>query len=338
MLDPLPGTKRLYSSREELVAGLGNLLEGKRVVAMQYSPRSKNPYVGTVDAGTVELIRSNRVKVVSSADLVQMFEARWTPGQYESHLAAGRAIDRIVAAAFAHASDLLCRGRRFTEYDLQQWIWEQFDAAGITADNPAIVGTGRNSNDPHYVPTQRSAAVIRPGNVLLLDVWGKTKQPDSVFYDITWTAFAGKSIPPKVEKIFQIVRAARDAGVRFVEHAVGKGRAIQGWQVDRACRAVIESAGYGRSFTHRTGHNIGREVHGNGANMDDFEMHDERQVLAHTCFSIEPGIYLDDFGIRSEVNVYVDEGSARVTGAVQTAMIPLLAPPSGQGHAPGRAR
>ncbi len=326
MLDRLPGGKQLYSARQELEQGLGRLLAGTRKVAMQYSPLNENPYVGTIDAGTIELVRSKRVKVVSSADLVQRFEARWTPAQLRSHLAAGRAIDRITAAAFDRAGDFLRRGRRLTEYDLQQWMWEKFGEAGITADGAAIVATGPNSGNPHYEPTPRHSAVIRPGNVLLLDVWGKTKDPAAVYYDITWTGFGADHIPASVNRIFQIVREARDSAVRFVKQSVAQGKQIEGWQVDRACRSVIERAGYGRYFTHRTGHNIGREVHGNGANMDNLEMHDTRRVMPGTCFSVEPGIYRAEYGIRSEVDVYVGEGRARVTGAIQTEMIPLLAP------------
>ncbi len=334
MLDSLPGKKQAYSARQELEQGLGRLLDGAKVVAMQYSPRNENPYVGMVDAGTVELVRSKKAKVVSSADLVQKFEARWTAAQFRSHLAAGREIDRITAAAFDRAADFLRRKRRLTEYDLQQWMWDKFAEAGVTADGPAIVATGPNSANPHYEPTAKKSAVIRPGNVLLLDVWGKMKDdPAGVYYDITWTAFAGDRIPPAVDRIYKIVRGARDAAVQFVQNAVAEGRNIEGWQVDRACRSVIEKAGYGRWFTHRTGHNIGREVHGNGANMDDMEMHDTRSVIPQTCFSVEPGIYLPKFGVRSEVDVYVDDRRARVTGAVQTEMIPLLAPRGTKGKA-----
>ncbi len=325
MLDGLPGRKHVYSSRQELEQGVGQLLAGIGLVAMQYSPRNENPYVGTVDAGTVELVRSKHVKVASSADLVQRFEARWSARQLQSHLAAGREIDRITAGAFDRAAAYLRRGRRLTEYDLQQWMWDQFGEAGIIADGPAIVATGPNSGNPHYEPSARKSAVIRPGNVLLLDVWGKTKDPAAVYYDITWTAFTADRIPPAVQKIYGIVREARDTAVRFVQEAVAERRELQGWQVDRACRGVIERAGYGRWFTHRTGHNIGREVHGNGANMDDLEMHDTRRVLPQTCFSVEPGIYLPSYGIRSEVDVYVEDRRARVTGAIQTEMIPLLA-------------
>jgi Xaa-Pro dipeptidase len=325
MLDGVPGAKYVYSSRNELVAGLGRLLAGVRVVAMQYSPRGENPYVGTVDAGTIEMVRAHGVKVIGSGDLVQDLEARWTPAQLRSHLAAGRAIDRIVAAAFDRAAGFLRRGRRLTEYDLQQWMCDRFADEDIYADNPPIVASGANSGNPHYEPTARGAAAIRRGKVLLLDVWGKTRAPGAVYYDVTWTAFAGERIPRFARKIFDIVRQARDAAVDFVRKAVAEGRRIQGWQVDCACRGVIEKAGYGRQFTHRTGHSIGREVHGNGANIDDFEMHETRRLIAETCFSVEPGIYLSEFGVRSEVDVYIGRGGARVTGAIQQEMIPLLA-------------
>ncbi len=330
MLDALPGAKSAYSARTELEEGLDRLLRGFRRVAMQYSPRNENPYIGTVDAGTVELVRERGVRVVSSADLVQSFEARWTPGQWRSHLAAGRIIDAVVAAAFDRAAGFLRRGRRLTEYDLQQWMCERFAEENIVADSPPIVACGPNSGNPHYEPTARGAAAIVPGKVLLLDVWGKTKAPEAVYYDVTWTAFAAERIPPAVDSIFGIVREARDAAVERVRRAVAEGREIRGWQVDRACRRVIEKAGYGRQFSHRTAHSIGREVHGNGANIDDFETHDTRRIVPRTCFSIEPGIYLAEFGIRSEVDVYIDGRCTRVTGARQQTMIALLAADAGQ--------
>jgi Xaa-Pro dipeptidase len=330
MLDALPGVKFSYSSRRELETGLARLLDGFRTVAMQYSPKGENPYVGTVDAGTIELVRSCGVKLVTSADLVQRFEARWNPAQLRSHLAAGKAIDGIVQGAFDRAAGFLRRGRRLTEYDLQQWMWARFDDAGVVADSPPIVAAGAHSGDPHYEPAPRRSAVIRAGEVLLLDVWGKTKVPGSVYYDVTWTAFTSDRVPPHVAKIFGIVRQARDAAIDFVRKSAGAGRSIQGWQVDRACRSVIEKAGYGEHFTHRTGHSIGREVHGNGANIDDLEMHDTRRLIPGTCFSVEPGIYLPEFGVRSEVDVYMQPGAARVTGPIQQEMIPLLAPRASQ--------
>ena len=323
-LDSLPGEKMLYAAAKELEKNLTKLLGHTRNVAMQYSPKNLIPYVSTVDAGTVELIRGLGRKVVSSADLVQEFEAAWTPEQVESHRAAGRAIDRITQAAFSEAARRVRAGKKFTEYDLQQWIMGQFRASGVTSDSPPIVAVGPHAGDPHYEPSERNSSPVRKGDLLLLDVWGKTLAAGSVYYDITWTGYLGARVPQKYAKIFSIVRAARDAAVDFVQKHVKASRAIEGWQVDHAAREVIREAGYGKYFTHRTGHNIGQEVHGTGANMDGLETRDIRRIIPHTCFSIEPGIYLPEFGVRSEVDVYVEEGRAEVTGAVQTEILKLL--------------
>jgi Xaa-Pro dipeptidase len=262
--------------------------------------------------------------VVSSADLVQQFEAAWTPEQLESHRVAGRAIDKITEAAFAEAARRVRAKQSFTEYDLQQWILGQFRSSGVTSDSPPIVAVGPHTGDPHYEPQERGSATVRKGDLLLLDVWGKTLAPKSVYYDITWVGFLGARVPAKYARIFSIVRAARDAAVALVQKNVAGGHAIEGWQVDRAAREVIRKAGFAKYFVHRTGHNIGQEVHGTGANMDGLETIDVRRIIPHTCFSIEPGIYLQEFGMRSEVNVYVDDGDAQVTGAVQTEILTLL--------------
>jgi len=324
-LDSLPGQKLVYASQEELRENLPRLLSRAKKVAMQYSPRNAIPYVSMVDAGTVELVRSLGCKVVSSADLVQKFEACWTPEQFESHLAAGRVIDRVTQEAFARAAQHVRNKAPLTEYDLQQWILEQFRANFIVTDEAPIVAVGQHAGDPHYEPKPGSSSLIGAGDLLLLDIWGKREAPGSVYYDITWMGFLGPRVPQKYTKIFSIVREARDSAVAFVQGAVAAGRVIQGWQVDRAAREVIRKARYGKYFVHRTGHNIGQEVHGNGANMDGLETQDVRRIIPHTCFSIEPGIYLPEFGVRSEVNVYVEDGRARVTGAVQKEILALLA-------------
>ena len=324
-LDSLPGEKMVYAAADELGRNLKKLVGRAKKVAMQYSPMNLIPYISLVDAGTVELIRAQGCTVVSSADLVQQFEAVWTPEQLNSHRAAGREIDRITQAAFAEAARRVRARQKFTEYDLQQWILGQFRASGVTSDSPPVVAVGPHAGDPHYKPKERGSAPVRRGDLLLLDVWGKTLSPHSVYYDITWVGYLGARIPEKYAKIFSIVRDARDAAVRFVRKNVKAGRVIEGWQVDRVARGVIRKAGYAKQFVHRTGHNIGQEVHGTGANMDGLETRDIRRVIPHTCFSIEPGIYLPDFGVRSEVNVYVGDGSAEVTGAVQTEILKLLA-------------
>ncbi len=322
-LDALPGDKMQYAAAEELTNNLKKLVGRAKKIAMQYSPMNSIPYISLVDAGTVELIRAQRCKVVSSADLVQQFEATWTPEQLDSHRAAGRAIDAIMPAAFGEAAHRVTAGDFFTEFDLQQWILGQFRAHGVVADSPPIVAVGPHSGDPHYEPRVQDSSPVRAGDLLLLDVWAKTTAPNSVYYDITWVGFLGAQIPEKYAKIFTIVRDARDAAVHFVQKNVGAGLAIEGWQVDRTAREVIRKAGFAKYFVHRTGHNIGQEVHGAGANMDGLETHDTRRIIPHTCFSIEPGIYLPEFGVRSEVNVYVADGVAEVTGAVQSEILRL---------------
>jgi Xaa-Pro dipeptidase len=324
-LDSLPGDKLLYAAAEELEKNLKKLVGRTKKVAMQYSPKNSIPSISLVDAGTIELIRAQGCKVVSSADLIQEFEATWTPEQLDSHRVAGRVIDAITKAAFAEAARRVSAGEPFTEFDLQEWILAQFRASGVVSDSPPIVAVGPHSGDPHYEPRKEGSSLVKKGDLLLLDIWAKTPAPNSVYYDITWTGFLGAKIPDKVAKVFSAVRDARDAAVHFVEENVSAGRAIEGWQVDLAAREVIRKAGFAKYFVHRTGHNIGQEVHGAGANMDSLETRDIRRIIPRTCFSVEPGIYLPEFGVRSEVNVYVAEREAEVTGAVQTEMLKLLA-------------
>ena len=324
-LAALPGDTLFYAGQEELRKNLGKLVGRAKNVAMQYSPRNAIPYVAMVDAGTVELVRSTGVKVVSSADLVQKYEACWSPAQLESHLAAGAVIDLVVRGAFELAANKVREKKTFTEYDLKQWILKEFESAGISVDQGPDIAVGPHASDPHYGPTQETASPIREGDLLLLDVWGKMRAAGSVYYDITWVGYLGAKVPEKMAKIFGIVREARDKAVDLIQSSVATGKPLQGWQVDMAARKVIEKAGYGKYFFHRTGHNIGQAVHGNGVNMDGLETHDVRHLIPKTCNSIEPGIYLPEFGIRSEVNMYIGEKEARVTGAVQQEILALLA-------------
>jgi len=323
-LDSLPGRKIEYSGWEELHKGLGKILKGSKAVAMQYSPQNNIPYIGLVDAGTIELVRKLGAKVASSADLVQKFEAAWTPAQFESHKEAGRIVDRVTQEAFARAGSFVHENKSLTEFELSQWMAAQFRANSVVADSAPNVSVGAHSGDPHYEPRAVGSFPIRKGDLMLLDVWGKLDRPGSVFYDITWMGYLGESVPAKFTKIFHIVRQARDAAIEFVKQSVSSGRATYGWEVDRAAREVIRKAGYGKFFTHRTGHSIGQDVHGNGANMDGLETRDDRRIVPHTCFSIEPGIYLPEFGVRTEVNVYVGDGEASVTGPMQEEIIPIL--------------
>jgi Xaa-Pro aminopeptidase len=324
-LDTLEGRKLVYSGWEELHKNLLKLLAGCKTIAMQYSPLNNIPYVGLVDAGTVELVRKLKKKVVSSADLVQKFEATWSAEQFESHLAAGKIVDQITREAFERAAKFVREGKPLSEFELQRWIVDQFDAHGLESADPPIVAVQPNNGNPHYGPRPDQARLIRAGDLLLLDILAKLKKPGSVYYDITWIGYLGARVPDAYSKIFRIVRQARDSAVAFVKEAVAEGREIRGWEVDRAARETIRKAGYAKYFVHRTGHSIGQDVHGNGANMDGLETRDDRRIVPHTCFSIEPGIYMPEFGMRSEVNVHVGEKEARVTGAIQNEILPLLA-------------
>ncbi len=321
----LPGDTLYYASLKELQSNLKRLLSRAKTIAMQYSPKDAIPYVSMVDAGTIEMVRGAGVKVVTSADLVQKYEACWSLVQLDSHLAAGIAIDRIIREAFLHAAHSVREAKSLTEYDLKEWILRKFAEAGIIADEGPDVAVNANASDPHYAATREKAAPIREGDLLLLDVWGKLKAPGSVYYDVTWVGYLGTKVPAMYVKIFDVVREARDRAVELIRSSVKAEKQLEGWQVDEAARKVIEKAGYGKYFFHRTGHNIGQSVHGNGVNMDGLETRDERHLIPRTCNSIEPGIYLPEFGIRSEVDVYVGEDEARVTGAMQTEILALLA-------------
>jgi Xaa-Pro dipeptidase len=320
-LKPLPGAVSLYAGWEELVAGLRTLLGGAKRVAMQYSPNCAVPYVAMVDAGTVELIRGLGVEVATSANLIQFFESRWNAAQLENHLEAGRRMDRIRGEAFARISAKQQASERVTEWEMQQFLLSRFREEGMFTDHGPDVAGNSNASNPHYNPTQAACSEIKRGDLVLIDMWAKLDQPEGVYYDITWVGYCGQQAPDPIRNVFTIVRDARDAAIQRVMGAVAAKESLCGYQVDDAARAHIRAAGYGEYFFHRTGHSIGAEVHGTGANMDNLETHDERRVIPWTCFSIEPGVYLPEFGIRSEVNVFVDETSARVTGEMQRELV-----------------
>lgn len=320
----LPGREIPYSSWKEQHAGLKKILEGKRRIAMQYSPLNNIPYVGLVDAGTIELVKSLEVEVVSSADLVQLFEARWSEEALASHLEAGKVVHAAVRAGFAAIGDAVRSKKGTNEYDVQQEMRRVFDAAGVVTDEGPVAAVNRNSANPHYMPLREDSRPIGANDFVLLDVWGKMNKPGAVYFDITWTGFVGVEVPRRCAEVFEIVREARDGAVDFVQAAMKTGRTIHGYEVDDVAREIITRRGYGSYFVHRTGHSIGEDVHANGANIDNFETRDTRQIIPGICFSIEPGIYLEEFGVRSEVNVFVEESSARVTGEIQTAIVPIL--------------
>jgi Xaa-Pro aminopeptidase len=326
-LHDLPGERSLYLSWGDLDAALPALLSGMRRIAMQYSPRNAVPTISRVDAGTVESIRDLGVEVVSSGDLVQRFEATWSDDQYASHVRTAHILRRLVDVGFAEASRRAASDRPATEFEIQAVLREGMAAKGIVATRGPIVAVNAHSGDPHHELTEETAAPIRSGDFLLIDIWGREDTADGVCADITWTGVMASEATARQREIFDIVRDARDAGIAAVREAFGEGREIRGFEVDDVVRGVIGHAGYGDRFIHRTGHSIGREGHGNGTNMDDLESRDDRLVLPRTCFSIEPGIYLDEFGVRSEVDVWIDpNGEVVVTGGTPQAEL-ILAPP-----------
>ncbi|TKS60489.1 MAG: hypothetical protein EWM72_01383 [Nitrospira sp.] len=326
VLDELPGRDQHYVSWEQQRVILSSLLKGCRRIAMQYSPLNAVPYLSRVDAGTIDLIRSFGIEVVTSADLVQRFEAVWTDEQLESHRYASMTLRSIVDAAFAHVASSITKDRALTEYGLQQFILSRIHDAGMTTSSAPIVAVNAHSADPHYGPVESGSSPITRDNLVLIDLWAKRTEPGSVYGDITWTGYTGKQVPPKQRMVFEHVRGGRDAALIFVQERVASGRFPFGWEVDDVCRNVIRGAGYGDFFLHRTGHSIGEEVHGNGANIDNLETQDSRRLIPRTCFSIEPGIYLPgEFGVRSELDVYVSDREALVYGQpLQTEIVPIL--------------
>jgi Xaa-Pro dipeptidase len=319
-LDSLPGAKRQYAGWQELFEQVKILLSPHRDVAMQYSPNNLVFTVSLVDGGTIDLVRSLGKNVVSSCDLVAQFEATWTEEQIKSHFAARDAVDALTSAAFQEIGRRVRNGGT-DEYAMLQWLLEAFRREDLVSDDPPVVAVNANSGNPHYGPNPGNSKPIREGDFVLLDVWAKQNKPAAVYYDITWTGFVGKTPSDRMREVFSVVRQARDVGVRTVQEAVSAGRSMAGWEVDRGVRTHIKNAGYGEYFIHRTGHSIGTEVHSNGANMDDLEIHDERRILPNSCFSIEPGIYLPEFGVRSEVNVLVRAKAAEVTGKIQSEIV-----------------
>lgn len=323
ILSGLPGSKSIYSGWETLQNGLTVLLAGMKTVAMQFSPFCAIPTVSMVDAGTVDLVRSFGIQVESSANLIQKFVATLSAESIESHWEAGRRMDRIRASAFEEIGRRLTEGISFTEFDIQVWIRNSFEREGLITDHGPIVATNAHAADPHYEPRSESSSIIQAGDLILIDMWAKLEGPHSVFYDITWTAFAGSSVPYEIENVFQIVTQARDAAFEVVRAAYAASKPIHGFEVDDAARGCIAQAGFGEAFVHRTGHSITQNVHGTGANMDNLETHDDRLILPNTLFSIEPGIYLEHFGIRSEFNVLTSPDAAVVTGEIQRSLLKL---------------
>ncbi len=319
-LDTLPGTKTEYAGWQELGGKLQSMLAPYKRIAMEYSPDNRVFVISLVDAGTIEVVRSFGKEVVSSGDLVSKFEATWNDEQIKSHFEARDAIDKIVAAAFKEIGNRVRNGGT-NEHAIQQWFQEAFRRENLATDDGPIVAVNANSGNPHYEPSATHSAPIKEGDFVLLDVWAKKNRPEAVYYDITWTGFVGNNPSDRQREVFDVVRRGRDAGVEKVKSAIAAGKVLAGWEVDDAARGSIQQAGFGDYFIHRTGHSIATEVHGNGPNMDNLEVHDVRRILPNSCFSIEPGVYLPEFGVRSEVNVLVREHSAEVTGKIQEEIV-----------------
>lgn len=323
-LDSLPGKQEFFLAWREMHEKLRAALGSPKRIAMQYSPMNAIPYVAVVDAGTIELVRSFGHEVVSSAGLVQEFEAVMDEEAYRSHVEAGEIVQRIKDEAFALMDDALRRGKAVTEFGIKEHIVERFREEGLTNDGESpIVGFNDHPADPHFEPTRENAYTLRSGDTILVDLWARKDDPRGVYYDITWCGFAGKNPPAEYARIFAVVRDARDAALEFVRRRFAAGSPVRGWEVDDACREVVVAAGYGNEFIHRTGHSIGVRVHGNGVNMDNLETRDERLLVPGICFSIEPGIYLAGrMAVRSEIDVFVTPaGKIEVAGATQRDLI-----------------
>jgi Xaa-Pro aminopeptidase len=275
-----------------------------------------------VDAGTVEAVRERGVEVVSSGDLVQQFEAVWTPDQIASHDAASAALYRIKDRAFDVLRQV-ARGQRTTEYALQQQMVGWFGEEGLVSSDPPVVAVMANAGNPHYLPTASSHRAIEPDQLVLLDLWGKLSTPGAVYADITWVAYTGARVPEEMSRAFAAIARARDVAVDAVQAALSAGRPVRGFEVDRAARAVLEQAGYSEAILHRTGHSLGESVHGNGAHLDDYETRDERQLLPGSGFTVEPGLYFPGFGVRTEINVVITGNEARISGPRQPAITTL---------------
>jgi Xaa-Pro aminopeptidase len=317
----------VYLPWSQLHEHVRTALAGARRVSMQYSPMNAIPYVSRVDAGTVELVRSFGVEVVTSADLVQQFEAVMAPEQLQSHLDAAVLMRAVVDRTYAEVARRLRAGEATSEREIQDFMMSLYAEGNLVTDHPPIVAVGPHSAMPHYAPPEHGSAPLVRGELLLTDLWAKLDQPHSIYFDITWTCFLGETVPDEHRRVFEVVRGGRDAAIEFVTGRARAGEPVFGWEVDDAARAYITSQGFGEYFIHRTGHNIHEMVHGNGANIDNLETRDERPLVPNTCFSIEPGVYLPGkFGIRSEVDVYLTENDAVVSGQpIQTELIPVLA-------------
>jgi Xaa-Pro aminopeptidase len=323
-LDHLPGKKVIFRSWQDLHHVLKEMLRGKRTIAMEYSQENDIPYIAMVDSGTIELVQKTGVRVASSGDLVQLFEARWDEEQRKSHMEAVKRVNDVKDEGYRFISENIRNRKAITEFDVQQFMWELFENKNLTADHPAIVAANANASNPHYSPERHHSALLREGDLVLIDIWGKLKARDTIYGDITWMGFIGKEVPGRQQEIFDIVKGAQQNAFQLIAENFRKGQLTFGWEADQAARDYISERGYGDYYLHRTGHNIGQEVHGNGAHLDNLETRDRRKLIPGTGFSIEPGIYLPEFGVRSEIDVYITDEGPVITSPEQTEILRLL--------------
>lgn len=326
-LSHLPGEQYVYLPWEQQHALLKEILADAKKIAMQYSPMNAIPYVSIVDGGTIDLIRSFGIEIVSSADLVSIFESHLTMEDFETHRKAGILMQEIKNAAFKEIANRIRSGKPPKEYEIQEFMHNLMRQNNLIWGDGPVVAINEHAADPHFEPTPENSYTMQMGDLVLIDLWAKLNQPRSIYYDITWMGFIGESVPDKIENLFAIIASARDAAYNLVKDRFSSNTPVYGWEVDKACREVIEKAGFGKYFIHRTGHNIGEEVHGNGTHIDNLETKDLRRIIPGSCFSIEPGIYIPDekLGFRTEIDVFVtDNGEVEVVGDIQQKVIPIM--------------
>ena len=325
VLDHLPGKKIVYLGYKEMENKLSKLFKKGNKIAVQYSPKNGIPYISRMDAGTFELLKSFHIRLKTSADLVQLFEARWSQSQLSTHMNSAKHLYQIVSETFTMIHDKILNHEEINEYIAQRFMIQRMSECGLQFDHPPIVAADVNSGNPHYMPTSIQCAPIFPKSLIQLDIWAKEKNEYAVYADISWVGYVGEQVPDEYSKLFSVIKKARDAAINFVDTSIKAGEKIGGWQVDDVARRIIRDSGYGSYFIHRTGHSIGREVHANGANIDNLEIKDERLIIPNTCFSIEPGIYFSEYGMRTEVDVFVDNDGAHIyTQPIQNEIIPLM--------------
>lgn len=320
-----PCNKISYVGWKEMQQKLKDILKGCKKIAMEYSPANAVPYVSLVDAGTIEIIKAFDIEIASSADLVARFQATWDEKAYENHIYAAKSLIQIKDDAFDYVREKILKKEKLTEYQLQQFILDKYKERELISLDPPLASTKQNTGNPHYTPDEKSSIVIEADDLILIDIFAKKDEPDGIYADITWMAFVGTEVTKKYAEIFAIVCQARDQAVEFISKNCQAGKEVYGWQVDDVARSVISDHGYGDYFIHRTGHSLGLEVHYNGPNIDNLETRDERALIPRVGFTIEPGIYLEEFGVRSEINVFMNpQGPEITTQPIQKEIVPLL--------------